>query len=257
MTHSRIPHLMLALLLLGLAAPVSAQSGTVTYEHTLRFDVNLPPEFEQFAQYMPESATTTFGMDFTEAASMTRAMTNEVELPEGGTSFSDDGANIKISFRGSGGDSDDTASATYVDLDLGTYVEQRTFLGRTFLITGALPELSWKLSGEEGQMLDRHVLKATAMMDTVAVEAWFTPEIPVSLGPAEYGGLPGLILMLSLGEGQQLYEASEIQLDTMPNIAPPDEGREVTREEFETLVAERMEDRMKNMEGAMRIMVRQ
>ena len=254
MAHSRIPHLVLVVLGLGLAAPVSAQSGTVTYVHTLRFDIDLPPEFEQFAQYMPESVTTTYSMDFSEAASLTKAVIAEASLPDG-ADFAGDGGNIKMKF--SSGSGDDASTATYVDLDEGIYVEQREFLGRTFLITGSLPELAWKLSGEEGQMLDRHVMKATAMMDTIAVEAWFTPEIPASLGPAEYGGLPGLILMLSVGEGQQLYEASEINLDTMPAITPPGEGRDVTREEFEALVAERMKDRVQGLGGDMRIMIRQ
>ena len=29
---------------------------------------------------------------------------------------------------------------------------------------------------------------------TVNITAWFTPQIPVSTGPAKHGGLPGLIL---------------------------------------------------------------
>ena len=34
----------------------------------------------------------------------------------------------------------------------------------------------------------------TAEVETIT--AWYTPQIPVSHGPAEYGGLPGLILEL-------------------------------------------------------------
>ena len=34
--------------------------------------------------------------------------------------------------------------------------------------------------------------------------AWFTPEIPVSTGPAMYGGLPGLILEISDGNRTML-----------------------------------------------------
>lgn len=258
MTDSKFPHLFVLALLLGFCAPAWGQSGSVTYVHTLRFDIDLPPEMEQFAEYMPESVTTTYSMDFSEAASLTTAVTGEVDMPGDAASLAGDGPNIKISFRGAGSDSDAATTTTYVDLDEGSYVEQRDFLGRTFLITGPLPDLAWKLSGEEGQMLDHHVLKATAIMDSSAVEAWFTPEIPASVGPGQFGGLPGLILMLSIDEGKQLYQANEIQLDTAPLISPPEEGREVTKEEFEAIVAERMEDRGNGLGGAIRsIIIRQ
>ena len=36
------------------------------------------------------------------------------------------------------------------------------------------------------------------------VEAWYTPQIPVGHGPAEYWGLPGLILEVSAGNTTML-----------------------------------------------------
>ena len=33
---------------------------------------------------------------------------------------------------------------------------------------------------------------------TIDIVAWYTPQIPVSHGPAEFGGLPGLILELKV-----------------------------------------------------------
>ena len=220
-----------------------AQSGSVQYVHTLSMDIELPPEMEQFAEYLPESVTTAYNMDFTESTSLTTQVDSEIEMA-GGTKFSRGDVNIKMSFQGSG--TDDAMSETYVNLDEWSYVEQRDFLGRTFLIEGELPDIAWKFSGEEGQMLGHHVLQATAMWDTSAVEAWFTPEIPVSLGPAQFGGLPGLILMLSIDEGSELYEAKEINLEAEPAIARPEKGRQVTKEEFETIMAEKMEEMQQN-----------
>ena len=246
------PLLLLALSLL-MTQTVWAQTGSVTYVHTLRMDVDLPPEMEQFAQYMPEAVTTTYEMGFTEVTSLTTKVTNELKMSKGAKQLVGDGVNVKFSFGGGG--TDEGTAATYVNLDEGSFVEERTFLGRTFLITGDLPELAWKLSGEEGQILERHVFKATAMWDTSAVEAWFTPEIPAAMGPGQFGGLPGLILMLSVDQGQQLYEASEIDLSVIPEISAPEKGREVTQEEFDALVAEKREEMMQNASQTLRSVI--
>ena len=133
------------------------------------------------------------------------------------------------------------------DLDEGTYTNHSKFLTHDFLVTGELPELAWKLTGEEGMLLDRQVMKAIATMDTVSVEAWFTPEISAPFGPDNYGELPGLILMLSIDDGNKLYEATSIMLDTEIEITVPGKGRSVTQEEFEILVRERMEGRVSGM----------
>ena len=138
----------------------------------------------------------------------------------------------------------------YVDYAEGTYVDRREFLDRDFLVRGVLPEIAWKLTGEEAQFLDRRVMKATAVMDSTAIEAWFAPEIPVALGPNHYSGLPGLILMLSLNDGEQLYEATELTLDTGElDLSPPEDGRRLTEEEYRKLVAEKTEEMQQRFRG--------
>ena len=89
------------------------------------------------------------------------------------------------------------------------------------------------------------VIKATAEQDSATtVEAWFTPQIPVFGGPASYGGLPGMILVLSVNDGRVQYQATEVVLGELEDglIAPPDEGDEVSQEDFEQLVKERLEE---------------
>ena len=234
------------ILLLGIAGQTLAQTGTVTYVHTVQLDLDLPPEAQSYAKYMPESITTNYTMDFAEATSLTAVSIDESEMPSSENIIGSEGRVVRMMFRSVQSRMGASSPTTYVDVDEGSYVEQREFLDRTFLITGSLPEIAWKLSGEEGQLLGHHVMKATATIDSSMVEAWFTPEVPVSLGPDKFNGLPGLILMLSMDEGQQLFEATDIQLDTAPEIIPPKKGREVTQEEFEAIVAERMEERLKS-----------
>ena len=92
-------------------------------------------------------------------------------------------------------------------------------------------------------------MRATATVDTTEVEAWFTPQIPLPIGPDEYGGLPGAILVLTVDGGKQTFKASSIDLDATPEIEQPEDGREVTQEEFDGIVEEKMEEMRAQMGG--------
>jgi GLPGLI family protein len=45
----------------------------------------------------------------------------------------------------------------------------------------------------------------------VLIEAWYTPQIPLNIGPRGYGNLPGLIIELK--QATLLYVAKEIVLN--------------------------------------------
>ena len=134
--------------------------------------------------------------------------------------------------------------ATHVDFGEGRVVESRTFLGRTFLIKEDRPSFPWRLTGEQAEFLGYPVQKATARHGESEVEAWFTPQIPIPGGPGIYGGLPGMILVVSVDQGQEQYSATSVSLAPVEEgvIVPPAEGQELTREEFDGIVAERLEE---------------
>ncbi|MXX98089.1 MAG: GLPGLI family protein [Rhodothermaceae bacterium] len=236
----------------------AAQSGTVTYTRTIKLDIELPPEMARFQDMIPKADSSLYSMDFNNAfmASIRRV---EADDKANGTDFGSstaDGVTIRMRFSGLDGNSSiPNLINSVTDIDEGLYTDHYRFLGRDFLITGELPLIKWKLSTEEGSFLDRRVIKATATVDSVSVDAWFTPEIPVPLGPEHYGGLPGLILVLSIDDGRKMYEANSITMDTEVEITTPEKGRKMTQEEFDALVKERMEE---GVSGAARsIIIRQ
>ena len=55
----------------------------------------------------------------------------------------------------------------------------------------------------------------TVTKETQTVTAWYTPQIPVSNGPEEFQGLPGLILELSYDS--QTILCSKISLKPLQN----------------------------------------
>ena len=87
------------------------------------------------------------------------------------------------------------------------------------------------------------VQKAETEHDGKNIEAWFTPQVPVSAGPGQFGGLPGLILVLSVNRGEELYSATSIDLGELETvITPPEDGDEISREEYEQIVEEKLEE---------------
>ena len=139
---------------------------------------------------------------------------------------------------------DRAENETYIDYDEDQRIEKRDFMGRVFLITGEASTLPWRLTDERSEFLGYMSQKATAVHDSTTVEAWFTPEIPVPAGPENYGGLPGLILVLNLNDGETTYVAQELSLAPLDEtlLVPPTKGKKVTREAFETIVEEKMKE---------------
>ncbi len=134
--------------------------------------------------------------------------------------------------------------ASYVHQGDAVVVESREFLGRTFLIEAEQPSFEWKLSGEQAEFLDYVVYEAKTEHDGDAIQAWFTPEIPIQGGPGPYGGLPGMILVISVNDGETQYNATAVSLTDIADdvIVRPTEGDVLTREEYETIVAEKLEE---------------
>ena len=69
----------------------------------------------------------------------------------------------------------------------------------------------------------------------VTVSVWFTPDIPISAGPDNYFGLPGLVLMVQ--DKNKLLVCTEVQMNPKDKIklTPPKKGEEVTWKEFKEI----------------------
>jgi GLPGLI family protein len=224
----------------ALALPLAAQEqsdsaleGAIRYEVTRTLDVQLPPEMAAMQDQIPSEVKSERLVRFTERAALTTtpAPTEDpADVRSGGA---------LLTFESSGSDDD----ATYLDLEAGTFVRKQSFLGRTFRITGETERLPWRLTSETGAFLGYATQKAVATVDSVTYEAWFTTALPAPIGPEQYGGLPGAILVLTKGDGMLAYVAQEIELKRHAEaIEPPEGGREVTQEEYERIVAERLEE---------------
>ena len=82
------------------------------------------------------------------------------------------------------------------------------------------------------EKLDEVVINA----EIETITAWYTPQIPVSHGPAEYGGLPGLILELTTESTVMLCTKVVMNPEKRIEISAPTKGEFVTKNEFENIV---------------------
>ena len=139
---------------------------------------------------------------------------------------------------------EETIDTTYVNFSSGTYTESRV-IGGVYLVGDQQSAIPWRLDGEERIYLGLRVMKATAVVDSAVVEAWFTPEIPIPAGPGLYGGLPGLILMVTNAADGQVYAAESLEMDVLARaIVPPTRGRKVSDKGYRRIKeAEMAEDR--------------
>lgn len=177
----------------------------------------------------------------------------------------------------------------YKNLKTGNLVEENEFFGKQFLVTDTIQKLDWNLEKESKQIGEYTVFKATAIkkidkndlqmarpkkkddkeksgdankdeiqdpMDMVEIPeeieitAWYTPQIPISNGPGEYGGLPGLIMELNFYRTTLLCSKIVMNPKNPEKIERPKKGKEVSREEYMKIVKEKTDELRENFQNS-------
>ncbi|WP_299338330.1 GLPGLI family protein [uncultured Psychroserpens sp.] len=82
----------------------------------------------------------------------------------------------------------------------------------------------------------------------VVVTAWYTPQIPVSTGPGEYHGLPGLILEVTADRTVMLCTKIIMNPNKKLEIEKPEKGEIVTRDEYNQIMKDKIQE-MREMYG--------
>lgn len=170
--------------------------------------------------------------------------------------------------------------AQYKNLKTKTFLQDQEFFGKQFLIKEDMEPLEWKMGTESKQIGQYTVFKATATkastdvdftsvfrrggrnnagntastedkpaeeeVKMIEVVAWYTPQVPVSQGPGEYWGLPGLILELSAGNLTMLCTKIVINPEEKTKIEAPNKGDVVTKEEYNKIITKKMEEQRNN-----------
>lgn len=71
------------------------------------------------------------------------------------------------------------------------------------------------------------------------IVAWYTDQIVCPGGPETFGGLPGMILELNIGDGEIVFTPLEITNNGDPKLVKsPVNGKKISRKEFQKMMEE-------------------
>jgi GLPGLI family protein len=131
----------------------------------------------------------------------------------------------------------------YTNSNSGEKITNKEVYGAVYLVTSNMKDIKWTLTNQRKKIGNYSCLKATSTLKTKnskgifykEVTAWYAPEIPVSFGPKDYCGLPGLILELI--EGNITYSAYKLILNPKEKIEilKPKKGKIITQEELDKI----------------------
>jgi len=140
-----------------------------------------------------------------------------------------------------------TLKQLFIDFEKKESCALMEFMTREFRVEDSLEKRAWKLQAERKKIGEYVCMKATANLDGDEITAWFTPEIPVPAGPADYYGLPGLVLAVErLDETIFLATSVDLNAPDPELLVPPDAGKLTSPEDFERIVAEKVEEYKQN-----------
>lgn len=86
----------------------------------------------------------------------------------------------------------------------------------------------------------------------IEIVAWYTLDIPISQGPGEYWGLPGLILEVNSGKTSILCSKIVLNATEKDIIEEPTKGKEVTQKEYNAILMEKMKEMSERFQGGNR-----
>lgn len=249
-------------LLVVLSTTVSAQmkEGKISYERKVNMHRNIPDP--QMKSMIPEFRTDKFELIFNESASLFRSVVDD-EAPDPFANAGGGGGGIRMNFRM-------PATTTYTDIAKQTQFEAREFFEKEFLIVDSLKQYKWKLSEETKTIAKQLCKKATTMVtapqmrvrisrggennnDSTAnapkppketeLVVWYAENIPVSVGPDNYSGLPGVIMEMDLDNGATVTTAVEVSTKyPKKELVQPTKGEKMTRAQFQEQMQKLMQD---------------
>lgn len=106
---------------------------------------------------------------------------------------------------------------------------------RTYILKDTLPEINWTVISQQTKtMSGLHCIKAEGEFGSRHYTVWYTPDIPVPIGPYKLGGLPGMILQAETDDGRvkYIFHSYEPEYEGDVKVDVPSDGILLTYEEF-------------------------
>ena len=174
---------------------------------------------------------------------------------------------LKTMFAAFGGTNN--ISVYYKNINKKRFSNQTDIQGKRFLVKDKLPEHKWEMSTETKNIGTYTCYKGTyskevenkyvtfkngesveeIKKETILITAWYTTQVPVSNGPDNYQGLPGLIL--EVNDGKKTIVCTEIILNPSQKITieEPKKGKVVSQKKFIKIEKQKSDELMEKFKG--------
>ncbi len=160
----------------------------------------------------------------------------------------------------------DGSDLIYKNIKENRYTNKTEMYGKVFLIQDALKDNNWELADETKNIGDYTCFKATfneeyttqtissdGEMESVTknrtTTAWYTPQLPISNGPSEFYGLPGLILEINDGELTLVCTKIVLNPSEKVEIEEPTKGKKVSQSEFDKIMEKKNKEMMEQFQS--------
>jgi len=149
------------------------------------------------------------------------------------------------------------------------YTNKTEIYGKRFLIKDSLTSRTWELVNETRNIGEYTCYKAvfkdeytsrtlnekgefTTVTKPRITTVWYTPQIPVSNGPSDYFGLPGLILELNDGDLTLVCTKIVLNPEEAIEIVEPKKGKEISQKAFDDIQEKKMEEQLEQFRSSNR-----
>jgi GLPGLI family protein len=169
------------------------------------------------------------------------------------------GSNIMVVNSGFG------SGVLYKNIQKKYFIDQKETYGKQFIIRDSLMALNWVLQKETKNIGKYTCFKATYNIKTTnftfdgdqsanlpvnrEVTAWYAPQIPISNGPSQYHGLPGLILEVNDGDTTILCSSITLNPKDGVTIYEPKKGSKVSQAEYNKIMLKNPKRWVSNLEA--------
>lgn len=239
-------------------------TGRAYYKSTSKISISMdstkmaPEQMAQIQASLKKQMEQNYVLSFNQ----TESTWKKEESLGGGPATASSGGSVFMVVSGGAG------STLYKNIADQSYLEDHDMMGKPYLVKDNLTPEEWELSGEtkkvgnytaqkasftkivDSQRFSTGMTEMENVKDTLQVTVWFTPEIPVSHGPENYFGLPGLILEVQNRGRTLICEKIELNPSAEPVVIErPSKGKEISLEEFKKMEEEGMKQMMNRYQG--------
>ncbi|MDD3721040.1 MAG: GLPGLI family protein [Lutibacter sp.] len=239
--------------------------GSAVYQTKTKVEMDLAASgipadrIKRIEEMMKNQMEKTYILTFNKTASIYK---EEVKLDQGASS----GPGMRFAMMGGG-----ASGKYYKNIQTKKSAKENEFSGKNFLIKDDLKTYEWKMEQETKMIGDNLCFKATTIIEMpanansftfgrrnndnkeeekeeeqkielVPVTAWYSMDIPVSHGPGDYWGLPGLILEINAGNTQIMCTKIVMNPKEKSDISEPTKGKVVTQKEYDEILKVKMKE---------------